>query len=655
MTSHRHLSLRRVGVLAALLSLLVVSAAGAATITIFNNDGVGEGFNDVTPKAPGGGNPGTTIGAQRLYLFQYAAGIWGGILPSTVPIIVTSQFNPQFCNATSATLGSAGPINIVRDFPGAEFPGTWYHVAEGNRLAGVDLIPANNDINATFNSNLDLPTCLGGIGWYYGTDGLEGAAVELLPVLLHEMGHGLGFSTPTSGTTGNFNTGFPGIFDRYLYGNATGLHWYQMTAAQRVASAISVNQLSWDGPGAITEAAAFLANRSQMIINSPGGIAGTYVANNAAFGPQTFNVTGNVVLVTDAGGLNPNDACDAITNAAAIAGNIALVDRGNCTFVIKAGAIQAAGATAILIANNAAGPLSPGGADPTITIPVVGISQADGATIKANLGGGVNLTINQHPTLKAGADGSGRPLMYAPNPFQGGSSVSHYDVTLLPNALMEPAINNDLHDQVDLTHGAFQDIGWFGHPTATTLAMFTAEGRGDGVLVRWRFGDLSDVGAVTLQRSPGLDGPWAPISVDLTMVGETANALDRGAEPNVNYYYRLSVMSRSGEVENVGLAMGSRRGLVTGDLFLGVPTPNPMQEGTSFSFRLSHPEFVRISIVDATGRTVRVLQNAMMPAGEFTRFWDGRSEAAGRVAPGVYFINLRTSEGIRNQRVAVMN
>jgi hypothetical protein len=51
--------------------------------------------------------------------------------------------------------------------------------------------------------------------------------------------------------------------------------------------------------------------------------------------------------------------------------------------------------------------------------------------------------------------------MYAPNPFTSGSSVSHWDVSLSPNALMEPAINNDLHDTVDMTNGVLRDIGWF--------------------------------------------------------------------------------------------------------------------------------------------------------------------------------------------------
>jgi hypothetical protein len=54
--------------------------------------------------------------------------------------------------------------------------------------------------------------------------------------------------------------------------------------------------------------------------------------------------------------------------------------------------------------------------------------------------------------------------MYAPNPYQSGSSVSHYDVSAFPNLLMEPAINSDLTHAVtpphDLTFPWLVDIGW---------------------------------------------------------------------------------------------------------------------------------------------------------------------------------------------------
>ena len=450
-----------------LVSTLAVTTTHAATIIIQNNNAAGVGFNDPTPRAPVGGNPGTTLGDQRLYIFQYAADIWSQVLPSSVTIIVRAQFAAQTCTATSAVLGSAGAVTIHRDFTGAPFPGTWYNAALANKLFGSDL-SANPDINATFNLSIDSG-CFGpGQVWYYGVDGLEGGNIELLPVVLHEIGHGLGFQTFTSGSTGAYNGTFPSIADRFLYDTVNGLHWTENTAAQRVASAISIDKLAWDGPAVNKEANTFLGPRPVMVINSPAGIAGTYAAQNATFGAALTlaGASGNVVLVDDATAPNINDGCEAPINAAAIAGNFALVDRGNCTFVIKAQMAQAAGATGLIVANNvAAGLPGMGGADPSITIPCIGITQADGNAIKANLAGGVNVTMKLDPTQKAGMDANGRVLMYAPNPFASGSSVSHFDVTLSPNALMEPAINNDLHTNLDLTPFHFRDIGWF--PTAS--------------------------------------------------------------------------------------------------------------------------------------------------------------------------------------------
>jgi hypothetical protein len=129
--------------------------------------------------------------------------------------------------------------------------------------------------------------------------------------------------------------------------------------------------------------------------------------------------------------------------------------------VTKALAAQAAGAIAVVIVNNVAGaPPALGGTDPSVVIPVVSVSLADGNAIKAELGGGVNVTIALDPNELAGADTSGRVKLYAPNPYEGGSSISHFDVSAFPNLLMEPAINNNLSSSVDLTLALFTDLGW---------------------------------------------------------------------------------------------------------------------------------------------------------------------------------------------------
>jgi len=154
-----------------------------------------------------------------------------------------------------------------------------------------------------------------------------------------------------------------------------------------------------------------------------------------------------------------------------VKGHVALVDRGTCAFTVKAKNVQDAGAIGVVIANNVVG-TAPGlgGTDPTVVIPVISVSQADGVTLKTALArrsrttSGVIASMDINTSQYAGADTLGRALMYAPNPYQGGSSVSHWDTSAFPNQLMEPAINGDLTHEVtppqDLTFRLLQDIGW---------------------------------------------------------------------------------------------------------------------------------------------------------------------------------------------------
>jgi PKD repeat protein len=122
-------------------------------------------------------------------------------------------------------------------------------------------------------------------------------------------------------------------------------------------------------------------------IDSPSGIAGSYTAADAAFGPglPSIPITANIELLED--NLAPiNDGCDPVVNAAQLAGKIVLVDRGVCSFALKVEAAELAGALAVIVVNNVAGaPFQMGGTSATITIPSIMISQADGNLIKAEL------------------------------------------------------------------------------------------------------------------------------------------------------------------------------------------------------------------------------------------------------------------------------
>src|SRR6185295_15407096 len=181
---------------AALLLAFPSGAAASSHIVIVKGDGPGEGLNDPTPVAPVGGNPGTTLGEQRLLAFRHAADIWGATLDSAAEIRVFTNFDPLTCNATSATLGSAGATFVFADFPGALLPGTLYSAALTGKLYGADpLVPgglSGSHIRARFNSNLGNVGCLTGTRFYLGFDNNHGANIDLVTVLEHEFAHGLG-------------------------------------------------------------------------------------------------------------------------------------------------------------------------------------------------------------------------------------------------------------------------------------------------------------------------------------------------------------------------------------------------------------------------------------------------------------------------------
>ncbi len=301
-----------------------ISVATATTITINNINAAGEGFNDTTSVAPVAGNSGTTLGQQRLNVFQAAADYWETKLDSGVEIIVDAEMSALFCTSRSAVLGSAGPETASRNFPSAPVEDTLFPAALVNSLEGVDKAIGSADIGATFNSDIDNNSgCLSGLNWSYTIGVPESAgSIGLYSIVLHEIGHGLGFLTFVN-EFGQREGGVNDHFMRLLHDNSTGKDWTAMDDGEREVSSINNSNLVWIGQMAIDESV-FLTN-----------------------------------------GLN-----------------------------------------------------------------------------------------------------SGKPQMYAPNSYDGGSSVSHWDTVLTPNELMEPTATSVNEDW--LTIKALYDMGWKGNPCLKT-------------------------------------------------------------------------------------------------------------------------------------------------------------------------------------------
>ncbi|MGB8694638.1 MAG: Ig-like domain-containing protein [Steroidobacteraceae bacterium] len=279
------------------LGFALATQANAATITIQVTDAAGEGFNDPTVFMPMGGNNATTLGQARRNVFNEAARLWGLLITSNVNIVVEASFDPLTCSASSGVLGSAGPTWIFHDFVGSPLPAVFYPAALADALHGSNIHGTNSngtpfgdtDINAQFNSAINGDaTCLQGGRFYYGFDhqlsahSAQGPFVaDLLGVVLHELGHGLGFLSLVdqsgAGITDSGGTPLLGVFDQFVYDENSAMFWPQMSAAQRASSQSGLGggaatALSWNGANVnsnLGREISGLSSRAHLLLYAP--------------------------------------------------------------------------------------------------------------------------------------------------------------------------------------------------------------------------------------------------------------------------------------------------------------------------------------------------------------------------------------------------
>ena len=461
-------------------SVLSFQVNAAATIVIQNDDIANVGFNNTN--APGnaaqkGNNPGSTLGEMRMNVFLEAAQVWAGILNSNVTITVGASFEEKFCDANSATLGSAGATSTWSSFTGSE-ANIAYHVALAESLRKAELNGVTVEISTSFNSKLDTNDvdCLGGGGFYYGLDAnVPTGTSALFPVVLHELGHGLGFSSISDvkpDGSGSFTGagGHPDAYSRNLHDLEAGKSWDTMNNAERLASALNEPDLVWAGAQVTADRDMHLGAALELVVNAPVSITGSY---DAVLGDEPTivlpvnGVTGGLVDGTTAvelGSGDSADGCNQLDFATNFSGKIVIFDVPDpmvCSPVAPPLFSEIVGAMGvILVATEATGLPNVGGqiSNQEITIPYIGVEKSVGDALRANLGT-ANVTIRLSPTKLTG-ENQGMVKMYAPSTFEDGSSVSHWSKTAAPNLLMEPSLGTLDFADVDLTAAAFSDIGW---------------------------------------------------------------------------------------------------------------------------------------------------------------------------------------------------
>jgi hypothetical protein len=458
---------------ACLLSGAVASARVDFEITY--TDAAGEGFFDDTVRAPLSDNPGTSLGEQRRWAFEYAVAVWARALHSPVAVRIEATFAPPtelLCDERGAVLGAARAQSAFAGFSGALRDDIFYPSALADKLAGVDLDPGEPDISAMFNPRLDDANCLADSGWNYDPLYIE-EQVGFVTTVLHELTHGLGFASLVDELTGAEGDGVS-IFETKMFDNTLGLTWDTMTASERRQSASTPLGLSWIGEH-VTQAATMILAAGQPALSIAGEQSAMLLAE-PSFEPWLSTSGVSAELIS----LDAEEACE---GQQSLAGKIALLQIGPACedLVLQLERVSARGAAAALTRSTLSGlpPWGVTGSPRAPVVPSLSLSQPDFDALLARMQSGTSLLA----TLRAGAarlgmDNAGHVLLSANDPVLAGSSASHWDTSTRRqqqkpsdpiNLLMEPAEGGLLRHEVgDLTVQLLQDLGWDQGETANS-------------------------------------------------------------------------------------------------------------------------------------------------------------------------------------------
>jgi hypothetical protein len=444
--------------------------------------------------------------------FQAAVDVWESEIVSSQVIHVDATWTSL--GASSGILGAAGPS---RFYLGAD--NRVYPAALEEAICSCEE-NSGPEIDAEFNSAF--------ADWYLGTDGnVPNDKWDFFSVVLHELGHGLGFlsSFDVSGTQGSWGftsggTTYPMVFDENEWSDAAG--GSLMTSFANPSSALKT-QLT-DGSVYLggSNLEAVLGQRAQLYAPSPwrSGSSNSHL-DESAFGAGTINA-----LMTPA--LNNGEA---------------IHDPGPATLAIfRDIGWTTAGESA---------PTEPGA--PTNVTAVAGNGSADVSWNAPASDGGSAITGY---TATSAPDGLTCQTTDTMCTVIGLTNGTPYTFTVAATNDIGTGTASDPSNSVTPTDQPIDTTPPTGGLPTAIVAVPQQVGTTATVRVAWAAAsDDSGISAYELQRKKG-SGSWVPVTLD----SPTATSADVAVKPGTSYRFRLRATDGA---NNVGSWVTTSAGKLT--------------------------------------------------------------------------------------------
>ena len=297
------------------------------------------------------------------------------VSPNTISLqnIEFSKNDPWLADSATVTLGNNVDAFVDQVAPEGFNAGDLRASVNGNNQFNYTYDPS---LNPDANTNQQMAAI---VNSFYITN------------FLHDWFYDVGFNE-AAGNAQNSNFGRGGIGSDALIVQGqsfSGRNNAGMTTPADGAAPV-MQLLVFDDPFA-------LFPDGYVTVISPLDITGNYPGRiSSFFGPSTFDITGELVVVDDGVEIT-TDACQDIINGSELVGKIALIDRRVCFFTEKVLKAQNKGAIGVIIANNVGPSLPPlGGTDPDIVIPTMGIGDGHGELLKVAINQGSTVIVRLH-------------------------------------------------------------------------------------------------------------------------------------------------------------------------------------------------------------------------------------------------------------------
>lgn len=185
--------------------------------------------------------------------------------------------------------------------------------------------------------------------------------------------------------------------------------------------------------------------------------------------------------------------------------------------------------------------------------------------------------------------------------------------------------------------------------------MLHAQSQSEGIRLTWDPGHDADIRAYYLDRAAQAEGGYARLNGEAIRSGGPNWFLDMNVEPGSIYYYRLEILDRMGNSNFIG-PVSARFDPERGRLHLFKSRPNPFRApGTTIEFDMGFRGRAQVTILDASGRKVRVLLDKVLEQNHHALIWDGRDDRGELVPPGVYFYQLEAGNFSQARSIVRLN